>query len=415
MSGPAAAEEVAAKNLDDLYVSSWEKLQNRSAARPLPLEVEEITSEWLTAALSIRAPGLMVNSSKVTRVRHGFTSIAHVEMELNEAGRKAGVPEMIVVKGGFTQYSRPYAYGYAMEAHGYRDLWPVLTLKMPTSYFVDIDLEARQSIIIMEDLNARGVKFGSGLTTIGYGLMRERLSQLARLHAQTWDSPELRPGGRFANVLKNGARMLRLHMEADGYIRLKNGEELARQSEFHQTPPFLSPEGWAEIWSVKMSQNAAASRYFRDLEWTRRAMAHIEKLNDELPNCILHGDTHLSNYFEEPDGTPGFFDAMPRREPAQMELAYTITTGLDPLDRRNWERSLIGHYVGELARYGVKTDFDEMAYYYALYLHQGYLWFIINDTVWQTPAFNTSHVSRFNAAMIDNNTRGLFDAAFAAK
>jgi hypothetical protein len=300
-----------------------------------------------------------------------------------------------------------------MEAHGFRDVFP-LGLNMPKIYFVDLEPDRQQSVIIMEDLNAKGVTFGHGLRALGYDLMRARLTALAAFHAKTWDSPELKPGGRYSGVVPNGVRMNRIHMEEHGYIELGN-DKLSRQGgEYRQMPPFLTPEGWATIWQERMSQNAAASHHFRDFEWNRKAMLHIEALNDSLPNCIVHGDTHLGNHYEESDGTPGFFDPMPRREPAYFELCYCITAGLDPYDRRNWERSLVGVYLDELARNGVKLDFDQTMYYYALFLHQGFTWFIINDPIWQTPAFNTVHVWRFCSAMMDNRSKELFDSAFAA-
>jgi hypothetical protein len=403
-----------AEVLDDVWDPSWNRPPTARSARPLPWEVEEITAEWLTKALSIQAPGLKVNSCEVTRVRHGFTSVVHVRMDLNEVGLEAGVSPMIVVKGGFTQYSRTYAFGYAMEAHGYRDVFP-LGLNMPKVYFVDLEMDRQQSIIIMEDLNVRGVTFGDALKPLGYDLQRRRLSALAAFHAKTWDSPDLKPGGRYSGVLQNGVRINRIHMQEHGFIDL-GGDELSRQrSEYRQRAPFLTPEGWETLWEVRMSQNAAASHHFRGYDWNRRAILYLEELCDTLPNCVLHGDTHLGNHYEEPDGTPGFFDPMPRREPAYFELAYTITTGLDPYDRRKWERALVAHYVEELAHNGVQLDFNETMRYYALFLHAGYIWFIINDPVWQTPAFNTAHVMRFCSAMMDNGTKEAFDEAFAAR
>jgi hypothetical protein len=143
-------------------------------------------------------------------------------------------------------------------------------------------------------------------------------------------------------------------------------------------------------------------------------MLHVEALCERMPNCVTHADLHLGNHYEEPDGAPGFLDASPLQEPVYYDLSYCITCGLDPVDRRKWERALVAHYVAELARHGVKLDFDETMYYYALFLHQGFIVFIINDPVWQTAAFNTVHVWRFSEAMMDNRTKELFDAAFAA-
>jgi Phosphotransferase enzyme family len=395
-----------------LWEPSWNKPFKEDTAQPLPLEVDEVTAQWLTKALSIDIPGLVVNGATVTKARHGFTSVLHVTIDVNEVGRKAGLPTQIIVKGGFTQYSREYAFAYAMEAHGYRDIYAHGVLNVPKVFFVNLDLDRKQSIIIMEDLTLRGVTFGHGLKPIGYDLMARRMAALAKFHSLTWDSPDIKPGGKYADFLGNIVRLNRLHMEQHGYVILGDDEMSRGRSDLHQMPAFLSPEGWQTMFEERMSQNAAASHAFRDYEWNKRAIATLEAISDFLPNCIVHGDTHLGNHYEEPDGTPGFFDSMPARSPAQFDIAYTLGTGLDPYDRRKWERALIGHYLAELGRQGIHLDFDETMFYYSLFLHAGYIVFIINDPVWQTPAFNTVHVWRFCSAMMDNNTKEAFERAF---
>ena len=61
----------------------------------------------------------------------------------------------------------------------------------------------------------------------------------------------------------------------------------------------------------------------------------------------------------------------------------------------------------------IEQDFDLAMYYYAMALHHGYMWFLVNDPVWQSIKFNTANNSRFCAAMVDNRTRELLDAAIA--
>ena len=401
--------------MDDIealrWGSNWDQAGADAPWRPLPTTVEEITPEWLTAALSSRAPGLVVKGFEIVKVRHGFTSVIQLALDLNEAGKTAGVPDRIAIKGGFTAYSRTYAYQYAMEAAGYRDVWPEIGgLKLPATYFIDIEPARRQSILIMEDLNARGVTWGHGLKPWNFEQLKRRLTMLADTHARTWDSPDLKPGGKWDSVLLNGARLMVYHMDENGFIIPDEALMARGEAGFKQTPPFFTPEGWAHIW--ERPQNAAASVHFRDMDWNRRAMLHLADLMDTLPNCIIHGDTHLGNQYEEADGSPGFFDTMPRREPAFFELAYTITCGLDPLDRRKWEQALVAHYVDVLEQHGVKYSFEDAYYYYCLSVHLGYIWFIVNDTVWQSQAFNTVNVWRHCQAMIDNNVKELYDAAF---
>jgi hypothetical protein len=382
--------------------------------RPLPHSVEEITPEWLTRALTPRAPGVKVLSAKVTGERHGFTSLVFITMELNEAGKAAGIPNDIVLKGGFRSFARHYAHSYGMEAYAYRDVWPHTPLKMPKVFFVDLELARDQSVIIMEDLRSRNAKFGHGLKPQTYEMIEKRLSALAQLHAATWDSPEFKPGGQFYGILPNGPRMIRLHMEESGFIQL-DGDGKGRGAEASHSPTFFSPEGWETLWDEQKSQNAAASVAFRDREWNRRALMHSEYLCDTLTNCVLHSDTHLGNHWEEADGTPGFIDSQVRRDPPYFDVSYTITCGLDPYYRKKWEKALVGHYVAEMRRLGVDLDIEETLYQYALSLHTGFIVFIINDPVFQTVAFNTAHVWRFCQAMIDNNTKELFDAVFAAQ
>ena len=381
--------------------------------RPLPHEIHQITPEWLTSALSSVAPGLEVHSCKVTGERHGFTSLIFVTMELNKAGLEAGIPPNIVVKGGFRSFARHYALSYCMEAYAYRDVWPHLPLNMPKVYFLDLEMARHQSIIIMEDLRDRNVKFGHGLHPLGYEMQQKRLSALARLHAATWDTPEFKPGGKFAGILSNGPRIMRTNLDDSGILEL-DGDGKGRDSVAQQSPRFSTPEGWAKLWEPRMSQNAACSHAFRDREWHLRSLEYQAKVNDSLPNCVLHSDTHLGNHYEEADGTPGFLDSQVRRDPCYFDISYTIVTGLDPYDRREWERPLIGHYLAEMDRLGVKLDMNETLHHYALTLHKGLSVFIVNDTHWQTSAFNTAHVWRFCSAMIDNGTKKLLDAAFAA-
>jgi hypothetical protein len=349
--------------------------------------MDEITADWLSTALATRAPGTRVKSFEILKVKTGFTTIMWLRLDLNEAGKTAGVPEVLILKGGFEPHSRARARTYVMEAVGYRDLAD-LGLKMPKVFFVDAEPDRAQAIIIMEDLNQRGVHFFHGLQPTNYRQMEKRLTALAAFHAQTWDSPELQPGGRYAHILANGA------LTTNAYMESRN---------------FYAESEWREL--VTRPQGAASSVHFHDPDYHREGLLYLSKLNQELPNCIVHGDTHQGNLYEDPDGTPGFFDILPRREAVYHELAYTITCGLDPLDRREWEIPLVRHYLQEMARHGVELDFDETMYYYAIYLHLGYAFFLMNDPYFQTVSFNTIHMVRFSNAMIDHNTKRLLTAA----
>lgn len=358
-----------------------------TSARPLPLEMDEITPEWLSKALATRAPGAQVKSFETLKVKTGFTTIMWLRLELNEAAKAAGIPEVVILKGGFEPHSRARARTYVMEAIGYRDL-EHLGLNMPKVFFVDAEPDRAQAVIIMEDLNRRGVHFFHGLAPATFEQLGKRLTSLAAFHAKTWNSPDLKPGGRYEHIMANGP------LTSNAYMESRN---------------FYDEAEWQEL--VTRPQGAAASVHFHDPEFHRDGLLHLAKLNTELPNCIVHGDTHQGNLYEDPNGEPGFFDILPRRESLYHELSYTITCGLDPLDRREWEHALVRHYLQELARHGVELDFDETMYYYAIFLHLGYAFFLMNDPYFQTVSFNTIHMVRFSSAMIDHNTKRLLTAA----
>jgi hypothetical protein len=356
--------------------------------RPLPLELEELDAEWLTAALSTKAPGAKVEGFEIVDIRRGFTTLVRLKLQLNEAARAAGIPPTVMLKGGFEPHSRKRARTYVMEAVGYRDVWPVLGLRTPTCYFVDAEPERAQAIMIMEDLTARGVVFGHAQTPQTYEQVALRLTRLAEMHAKTWDSPDVKAGGRWQNVVGNGAGMLLKYMQDVGY---------------------LDVEGWRTF--VDMPRGAAVSTEFLDKEWVRRGMAHLAKISEDLPHCVIHGDTHQCNLYEEPDGEPGFFDSIPRREPAYFELGYTITCALDSADQRRYDVALVRHYVRELNRCGVAASFEDTLKYFKMYLLQGLMFFFVNDAYFQTESFNTVHTSRFSAAMLEHGTKDLLNAA----
>jgi hypothetical protein len=93
------------------------------------------------------------------------------------------------------------------------------------------------------------------------------------------------------------------------------------------------------------------------------------------------------------------------------EIAYHVCGALDTADRRRWEGSLVQHYLDELVRCGVKPPgFDDAMRQFGVFLAQGYLIFMVNETFFQPEAINTAYTARFSTAMIDHDTMGLLKA-----
>lgn len=349
---------------------------------PLPTTVEGITPEWLTAALRTRASGVTVTACDVVDTVFSTCSKIRLRLERDEAAIAAGIPELVIVKGGFEAHGRIYDHMHLREVRGYRDVYPYIPLPHPECYFAEFDPAERQGIVIMEDLVAKGVEFCHATKPQTHDQVARRLSALAKFHAATWASPEIEPGGRWGDLVEFFEVM-------QGFFDEKT-----------------SPENWARF--LAMPRGVATSRRFQDRGWLCEAWGNLRAFSDSLPHCVLHGDIHLGNLYIEPDGTPGFLDTLASRGPGMLEVSYHISGALDVADRARWEGALVRHYLDELAHNGANAPgFDEAMHQYAVFLLYGYLIWVTTESHYQAEAVNTVNAMRSTLAMLDNDTAGV--------
>jgi hypothetical protein len=347
----------------------------------LPVKLDGITSEWLETALSGYAPGVRVRDFEmVDFIRTTCTKI-RLRLDLENNSPDAPIPETVILKGGFEPHSRKMWPMHQNEALSYATLMPQLGLRVPTPYFAGWDEQALQGIVIMEDLVARGVHFCSPLEPHSFEHTEKRIKALARFHAQTWDSPEIRPGGRWGWLSDMPANWN------------------------HYFGEYLEADVWDHY--VKSARGAAASTEFHDRHWMQGALDRMAALAKTLPYCANHGDTHIGNQYVDVDGDPGFFDCIACAAPGMIEIAYHLGCALDLATRRKYEGALIQTYLQELRANGADAPgFDEAMHQYAVFLAFGYAIFIINEAVFQTEANNTAYTARFSQAMLDHDTKG---------
>jgi hypothetical protein len=350
---------------------------------PLPTTIEAITPEWLNAALNTRNPGVRLKGFEILDVNHGTCTKIRLQLDMDEAGRAAGIPERVILKGGFEPHSRQMHYMHEEEVHAYADVAPVSPLRFPACYFAGYSLEDRQGIVIMEDLVARGVEFLRPQRPQQPEAVAKRLTRLARHHAMSWESPELKPGGRFGWA---------------GHV-----------ADAPYFPTVLVPDIWRGF--VDSARGAAAAVCFHDLEWMKRALDKLGRFDKTLPTVLIHGDTHLGNLYIDVDGEPGFFDSLPHLAPAMFEISYHVTCALDMPVRRAHERELVSHYRDELIRCGVGApSLDDFMHQFGCCLAHGYAVFLVNASEFQPEAINTAYTARFSTAMLDHDTMGLLAA-----
>ena len=355
---------------------------------PLPTSVEEITPEWLSQALRQRLAQAVVRGVEVVDVIRSTSTKIRLRLSLDEATRRAGIPELVILKGGFEAHSRNVGMAnmHEREVRGYRDVYPVIPLPSPTCYFADYDPERQQGIIIMDDMKARGVSFCHATQPQNFEQVALRMQSLARFHAGSWDSPDLKQAGRWAH-LDEFLTVMRPFFEYN-----------------------MQPQNWDRF--VRAPRGAAASIRFHDRQWMLDAWDRMVSFSQGLTMCVLHGDVHLGNLYIDKDGNPGYLDTLASRGPGMLEVSYHISAAIDAADRPRWEGGLVQVYLNELARNGVKPPtFDEAMRQYGILLLYGYFIWMTTESHYQTESVNTANSARVSAAMIDHDINALLRAA----
>ena len=347
----------------------------------LPTEIEGITADWLEAALSAYAPGVRVRGFEMVDFINTTCTKIRIRLDLDNNRADAPIGQTVILKGGFEPHSRKMSGMHRNETLSYATLMPQLGLNVPVPYFAGWDEDAQQGIVIMEDLVASGAQFCSPLAPHSFEHTEKRLRALARFHAQTWDSPEIHPGGRWDWLADTPASW-----------NLYFGE-------------YLRDEVWNHY--VTSPRGAAVSTEFHDSAWMQDALDAMAVLAKSLPYCATHGDTHIGNQYVDARGEPGFFDCVACKSPGIMEVSYHLACALDLATRRRYEGALIQSWLDELTRCGVDAPgFDEAMHQYACFLAYGYAVFIINEAIFQSEANNTAYAARFSQAMLDHDTKG---------
>ena len=171
---------------------------------------------------------------------------------------------------------------------------------------------------------------------------------------------------------------------------------------------YLEPPIWNKY--MALERGVAIPRVLHDRERLGKALRELKKLHKSGSFCLTHGDEHQGNLYIEPDGRPGFLDWQVKRAPWSQGVSYFLIGGLDIVDRRNWERGLLAHYLDCLAAGGVRPPSFEAAWLaYRRDVLYGFLVWVVNDVKYQPETVNVACTTRFAAAMLDHDTLALLN------
>lgn len=297
----------------------------------LPTTFEEVTSEWLTEALSQRYPGVQVDRVQRSAEFLGTSGIAKLALDYATRGGHDELPDVLYIKGGFEDVMRNRVWeALVQEARFYAELGPEMPVIIPKSYFAGVDEAAKQGVLLLEDLTARNVRFSSNLRPVSGDVMAKILEQQALFHAKWWNSPRLEP-------YRDWGRPQRLFLK--WMFREKSWADIQSRPYWHLVPQVLKSRDFAI-----------------------RAFERLWEINDLQPQTLQHGDGHGGNLFFESDGRPGFLDwQCAFRGAPGHDVTWAMVCLLEPDTRRANESTLLRHYLAALRAAGVDApNYDAM-------------------------------------------------------
>jgi hypothetical protein len=325
---------------------------------PLPSAPEEITAEWLTAALRERVPEIAVERVEIVQIIPGTATKIRVRASYGD-GHDWFPPETLCIKGGFDKrlyrkaatalvkrlHLMDTARAYQLEAAFYNDLAPAVKAPLPRCWFAGSDSASGQGIVVLDDLTAAGVSFGDPTRPWSVDRVAAALEVQAAWHAATWQRSR------------------------DAYRWLPPASIIGEL-----TPILLSSIHWNTHFRHPRSPSLPPP--LNDRRRVRAALAQMWRRHASEAICLTHGDAHLGNAYVDQHGQPTFFDWQAVCfGPPLDDVAYFVTGALQTADRRAHERDLLRHYLAALTSQGIEAPTEEEAWRaYRCYSLHGILW-----------------------------------------
>jgi hypothetical protein len=310
-----------------------------------PSKASDVTAEWLTEKLGLRAPGAVAQSVTSLGGTTGTTDRRRLAVEWNEAGIQAGLPANVFVKSSpLTAKNRGMVAALGMssnEVRFYRELADELVGVCPTAWYSRAGIGAR-FLIVLDDIVVDGARPYALSDRCEVAHARGLIDAFAQLHARFWQSP------RFDGELN----WVRTWSTRPGNAVLKSFYKRGRRGALRLDRPEVTPA----VRSLAAALDANIDAYYSEFE--------------AGPLTLLHGDSHLGNTYALPDGRSGLLDwQVIWRGPGLREVTYWMITGLEPDDRRAHEQDLLQRYLDGLAAGGVNEvpTYDEAFDRYRLF------------------------------------------------
>jgi hypothetical protein len=309
---------------------------------PIPVEVEDLTAEWLTTVLAAVAPGATIDAVEILDQHSGTTGRVRLRLECDDDR----IPASVFVKiAPFTPARRAMVDMVGMgvsEARFYAEVSSGLPVRTPTVWHAEYD-EAGRYIMVLEDLTASGATQPTQDEPDSEAFAGQVMDVFASFHAELHGSSRLGPGGDLGWI---GARGRGYGGGAAAGIIKHAVDTLGADM-----PPVFHE--LAELYLPNADRVAA--------------------LLAEGAPTLIHGDSHIGNFLRQ-DGAPVLLDwAMVSSGPGIRDIAYYVGNSVPTEVRRNNEQDLVRRYLDALAGHGVDLPFDETWDRYRLHMVTGWI------------------------------------------
>lgn len=350
----------------------------------VPQNLDDVTPEWMTAALSQHYPGAEVSDVAVKMRDDGTNRRARLALAYSAGSGPATVfvkaadpahKELIKLTSGL--FHEPRLFSSDVE----------LPIEHPRVFTAAIDEASEDFILVMEDLAARGADARDATRPMSPDQAASGLRSLAGVHSHFWGERRLEhPGLGWLEPFEPW-----------------QGMEIAPLPAAIQA---IGDAATAEILAL------TAESLFLEL-WPR----YIRTLTSS-PQTLLHGDPHIGNTYVLPDGRVGFLDwQVVRRGNFSLDLGYFLQGALTVEDRRDHERELVqGYHSALTVPDAEKPSFDEVwNRYRASTIHGLALWLATASAgdAWQRPDIAVALAIRYSTAFVDLEAAAALDAIVA--
>ncbi|GAB4454159.1 MAG: hypothetical protein OHK0029_08440 [Armatimonadaceae bacterium] len=293
---------------------------------------EDVTTDWLNSVLEAAAvrKEAVVTQFRVTPLAEDkgfFGQIVRLHLTYDREAEAA--PQRLIAKFSSANPEMRQRPGtraaYEREVRFYRELAHRTSLPTPRCYFGEIERATGFHTLLLEDLTP--AQNGSRVAGCTAEQARLAIREIARFHADWWESPALDTLDWLPNQLADGDALRRKHEEWWKAFLVQAGAEL--------------PDAVREVGEkLGFWRGAIANRLFHD-----------------APCTLIHRDYHLDNMF---------FVSAPAQMPfavvdwqaicrgrGMWDVGYFLCQNLEPEPRRAVEKKVVTEYHQTLCQGGV--------------------------------------------------------------